>query len=96
MNLQPSGYEPDELPGCSTARMDKERVELSFPSKLGVLVFPCENTIPEGHRYTICPAMGKERVERSTGSSALRLTAAALIYSCEHTILADSVELLAL
>ncbi len=23
MNLRPSGYEPDELPGCSTPRQDK-------------------------------------------------------------------------
>ena len=24
MNLRPSGYEPDELPGCSTPRQDKK------------------------------------------------------------------------
>jgi hypothetical protein len=28
LNLRPSGYEPDELPGCSTPRQDRGRIVL--------------------------------------------------------------------
>jgi hypothetical protein len=28
LNLRPSGYEPDELPGCSTPRFSDQRTEI--------------------------------------------------------------------
>jgi hypothetical protein len=39
LNLRPSGYEPDELPGCSTPRqetrwLDNEKSEHSLPHTL--------------------------------------------------------------
>jgi hypothetical protein len=35
LNLRPSGYEPDELPGCSTPRQD-ERQRIYIPTSLGL------------------------------------------------------------
>ena len=34
LNLRPSGYEPDELPGCSTPRQEKKNPAAKHPGKL--------------------------------------------------------------
>ena len=34
LNLRPSGYEPDELPGCSTPRQDGKNGEASQPENV--------------------------------------------------------------
>ena len=35
MNLRPSGYEPDELPGCSTPRLQVSGVRYRAPGEEG-------------------------------------------------------------
>ena len=34
LNLRPSGYEPDELPGCSTPRQEKKNPDGERPGDL--------------------------------------------------------------
>ena len=42
MNLRPSGYEPDELPGCSTARHVRENVA----NRPGLIDWPATKVNP--------------------------------------------------
>ena len=36
MNLRPSGYEPDELPGCSTAQLQPSPVSMDVKPRLRI------------------------------------------------------------
>jgi hypothetical protein len=53
LNLRPSGYEPDELPGCSTPRYD-----LSTGYKPGFICLSVLAALPLfGNRGCSCPAL---------------------------------------
>ncbi len=47
LNLGPSGYEPDELPGCSTPRQEESALNQSASGKGALSVHPAANLNPD-------------------------------------------------
>ncbi len=46
MNLRPSGYEPDELPDCSTPRLEKPNIMPAPPKSQGFFAAVQKNRPP--------------------------------------------------
>jgi hypothetical protein len=57
LNLRPSGYEPDELPGCSTPRQRKSLWDLSRPSEPLAVCSYCLSDLAQPSRLMLGSAL---------------------------------------